>query len=444
MTPNEDEANASAAPSPLAPGTRVRVRKGTRDPDYPDILLGGWSGTITGQQESDDGRLSLVEWDDATLRQMHPVFRRRCERDGLEVERTWLSERDLEADPGGPAEVEQPGLLTPRPLDPGDQDDRDRAVFGLTSDDPLPAPDRERLAQYHRYLSERLHFPLDALYAETGSYVPGREQGVRFVGLAALEQVREENGLLAEIERDGARESVELFDVEVQRNDFARQLLGDYSYWFTEAFRYAVAERPRQRVRTGAGEEAEGERAAWPVAAVLLRAALFGCLGGAVVGAIALAVPGAALAMLIAGGLAAAAGYFLGSRLGFLLRALRLAERAPLFGGVFGGLVGAVLGAVVGPMLVAFPGTVLGSIFGFIVGRTLAMLGVKRPGGFLGGALGAGIGGVAYAWLTEAEPDQAARGLIGGGVVGAVLGVVLVLLFLVSLMMFEVRQDDRR
>jgi hypothetical protein len=442
MTPNEDAPKPTAAPSPLAPGTRVRVRKGTRDPDYPDIPLGGWSGTITQQEESDDGRLSLVEWNDATLKQMHPVFRRRCERDGLEVERTWLSERDLEADPGGPAEVEQPGPLVPRPLDPGDQDDRVRAVFGLTSDDPLPAPDRERLAHYHRYLSERLHFPLDALYAETGAYVPGREQDVRFVGLTPLEQVREENGLLAEIERDGGRASVELFDVEVPRNDFVRQLLGDYSYWFTEAFRYAVAEPGRQHVRTGRGNEEEEERTAWPVAAVLLRAALFGCLGGGVVGAIALAVPGATLAMLIAGGLAAGVGYFLGSRLGFLLRALRLAERAPLLGGAFGGLGGAVLGAVVGPMLVAFPGTVLGSIFGYITGRTLAMLGVKRPGGFLGGALGAGIGGVVYAWLIDM--DQAARGLIGGGVVGAVLGVVLVLLFLVSLMMFEVRQNDRQ
>jgi hypothetical protein len=372
---------------------------------------------------------------------MHPVFRHRCLRDGLEIERTWLNERDLEPNPGGPGAIEQPGGLSPRPLDLGDQDDRVRAVFGLTSDDPLPAPDRERLAHYHHYLGERLHFPLDALYAETNSYVPGRERPVRFVGLASMEQVRERNGLLAEIERDGGRESVELFDVEVPRNDFARQLLGDYSYWFTEAFRYAVAEPNRQRVRTGAGGEEE-ERAGWPVAAVLLRAALLGCVTGGVVGAIALAVPGAALALAVAGGLSAAAGYFLGSRLGFLLRALRLAERAPLLGGVFGGLAGGVLGAIAGPMLVAFPGTVLGSIFGFIVGRTLAWVGVKRPGGILGGALGAGVGGVAYAWYLNG--DQTARGLLGGGAVGAVLGVVLVLLFLVSLMMFEAGPDDRR
>src|SRR5205085_368894 len=96
--------------------------------------------------------------------------------------------------------------------------------------------------------------------------------------------------------------------------------------------------------------------------------------------------------------------------------------------------------AVVGPMLVAFVGTVLGSIFGFIVGRTLVMIGVKWPGGFRGGLLGAGVGGVVLAWVYN--PEKAQVGLIYGGVLGAVLGVLLVLLFLLTLVVFEMRRKD--
>ena len=93
---------------------------------------------------------------------------------------------------GRPSSIEQPTNLTPRPLDLGEQDDRVRAVFNLTSDDPLPKPDRERLAQYHRSLSERLPFPIDAVYAQMkSSFAPPVEEPVKFVGLAPLAQVRE-------------------------------------------------------------------------------------------------------------------------------------------------------------------------------------------------------------------------------------------------------------
>jgi Calcium binding len=442
MSRIEDESKPAPdeVPQALAVGDRVRVRGGIRDPDFPDIPLGGWSGTVLDADDSsDEGRLLLVEWSDATLRQMHPVYRYRCERDGLEIERSWLYERELELDTGELVSIEQPATLTPRPLDLGEQDDRLRAVFDLTSDEPLPAPNQERLAHYHRFLSDHLHFPLDAVYAAMNSYLPGKEEPVQFVGLTPLEQVHEENGLLAEIERNGTRRQVELFDVETPRNDYARQLIGDYSYWFCEASHYAVVAGGRQEIRTGR-DKAEEEASPWPVVSALVRCGLYGAVCGVVIGAITAAVPGAALGMLVAGGMFAGAGYFLGSRFGFVLRALRLADKAPLLGGIFGTFAGAVLGAVLGPIMVAFPGTVLGSIAGFIVGRTLALVGVKRPGGVLGGVIGAGMGGVALAWFTDQE--AAARGMLYGGLLGAAIGVVLVLMFFVSLMLFESRRND--
>jgi hypothetical protein len=37
---------------------------------------------------------------------MHPVYRKRCERDGLELESMWLGENDIEPDSGGPPVIE--------------------------------------------------------------------------------------------------------------------------------------------------------------------------------------------------------------------------------------------------------------------------------------------------------------------------------------------------
>jgi hypothetical protein len=49
-------------------------------------------------------------------------------RDGLELERTWLGEDDIEPDIGGPAVTEQPTSIVTRPLNEKGQDDRVRIV----------------------------------------------------------------------------------------------------------------------------------------------------------------------------------------------------------------------------------------------------------------------------------------------------------------------------
>lgn len=116
-------------------GDKVRVRHGVMDSDYPDMPLGGWAGTIA--EIHDDGMFT-VRWSEETLASIHPIFQKRCEKDGLEFEVYWLGADDLEPDAGGPLEIEEPKEITTKPLSPEDQDDRIRMIFGLTSNDPLP------------------------------------------------------------------------------------------------------------------------------------------------------------------------------------------------------------------------------------------------------------------------------------------------------------------
>ena len=62
--------------------------------------------------------------------------------------------RPRKAPPASPAIIEQPTVIRTRSLDPRDQDDRVRAVFGLTGDDPLPEVGERTLCRYHRHLAK--------------------------------------------------------------------------------------------------------------------------------------------------------------------------------------------------------------------------------------------------------------------------------------------------
>ena len=74
-------------------GDKIRVKHGVRGTDYPDMPLGGWAGTVA--EVHGDG-MYTVRWSQQTLEAIHPVFKRRCEKDGLELEQYGLGEDDLE------------------------------------------------------------------------------------------------------------------------------------------------------------------------------------------------------------------------------------------------------------------------------------------------------------------------------------------------------------
>ena len=114
-----------------------------------------------------------------TMASIHPVFKQRCEIDGLDAEEYVLTGDDLEPDTGGPLDIEKPKKITTKPLSPKDQDNRIRMVFGLTSNDPLPDVDDEALETYHEYLSKNLVFPFTAEHG--GEY--GHAERVKVVGL---------------------------------------------------------------------------------------------------------------------------------------------------------------------------------------------------------------------------------------------------------------------
>jgi len=209
-------------------GDKVRVRRGVMDSDFPDMPLGGWAGTIT---EIHDKGMYTIRWSQETLAAIHPVFKARCEKDGLELDQYWLGTDDLEPDTGGPLDIEQPQKITTKPLSPKDQDDRIRMVFGLTSNDPLPVVDKATLEMYHQYLTKNLVFPFSAEH--TVRY--GDPQRVTVIGLgdSSVEPMFDEMyGVFCEARRDGQLVTIPLGLLKNVKDKATRKLIEDLSYWF--------------------------------------------------------------------------------------------------------------------------------------------------------------------------------------------------------------------
>ena len=83
-------------------GDKVRVKIGVPDPDFSDIPLGGWVGTVKEVDQDTRQCYYLITWTEETLKNVPPVFIKRSERDGLAFEEMNLTEDDIEAYDGQP------------------------------------------------------------------------------------------------------------------------------------------------------------------------------------------------------------------------------------------------------------------------------------------------------------------------------------------------------
>ena len=217
-------------------GDQVRVKHGIMDVEHPDMPMGGWAGTIS---EVHKNAMYTVRWSRETLDAIHPIFKKRCERDGMVLEEYSLDDDDLEPDDGSPLDIKHPREIKTKPLSPKDQDDRIRMVLGLTSNDPLADVDSATLEQYHAHLLEQLSFPFDAEFtSETGPF-SSRTIQVKVIGLGDPEDeamIDDMYGILCKAKHDRRSFDLPLDRMELKKNNPQRKLIKDYSYWFHNWF----------------------------------------------------------------------------------------------------------------------------------------------------------------------------------------------------------------
>jgi hypothetical protein len=227
------QARESAIPVKFKVGDKVRGKHGVKDVDYPDMPMGGWAGTVIEVIGADT---FTIRWSEETLAAIHPVFKNRCEKDGLDLEEYAWTGDDLEFDTGGPLHIVQPTKITTKPLSPKDEDDRVRMVFGLTSNDPLPDVDDDTLETYRDYLSVHLSFPFEAEHTPEKGPMFRRSSLVNVTGLGDPDEnppyIDEMYGLLCDARTDKGKVVVPVGELEVPKGKPNRQLIRDYCYWF--------------------------------------------------------------------------------------------------------------------------------------------------------------------------------------------------------------------
>jgi len=225
--------NKPASPAKFALGDAVRVRSGVTDPDLPDFPLGGWAGNIT-EVEEGNPPLYLVRWSQETLKHIHPIYRKRCERDELDFKEMGLGEKDLEPDSGGPVVVEQPTrIVTPR-LSMKNQDDRIRAVFGLTRDDPLPDVNDDSLRTYYKFLAAKLTLPFEATWVREAGLGEMTEK-LTVLALGGFDDdpwIDDMYGLLCKTKMSVGEGEMPLAEMENVKGKPNKQVVKDYAYWF--------------------------------------------------------------------------------------------------------------------------------------------------------------------------------------------------------------------
>lgn len=214
-------------------GNKVRVKPGISDVLFPDIPLGGWSGSVI-EIIKEQGEINyLFKLDDRTLTGIHPIYRKRCERDGLDYEIMSLRGQELELDDGTLVPIEQPTDVKTPALSVKDQDDRVRTALGLTYYDPVPKVSFETLMTYYRYLAANLKFPIFAPYWAKSGPLTSKKVIVPISRLEppVAEEFDEECPLYGiGIDQD---EEIEfpLEVIELNKNDPNYRLITDYTYW---------------------------------------------------------------------------------------------------------------------------------------------------------------------------------------------------------------------
>ena len=222
-----------AAKTAFATGDLVRVKPGIAHDQYPDIPLGGWVGNISRIAWLTPAGYE-IRWTKPTLAQAHPVFFKRCQRDGVEPGEYWVEADQLEkAADETPTTMDQPTSLSTRPLSTDQLEDQVRSVFGLTTDDPLPPVDEQNHKQFLDYLKANLTFPFDADYAAAsvlGSDTSETVQILRF----ADPPIDLNDGILCEARKGKKHFQAALSNIQVHKDDPNFRHVEDYTFWLWE------------------------------------------------------------------------------------------------------------------------------------------------------------------------------------------------------------------
>lgn len=78
-------------------GSRIRVKDGVTSPEFPEISLAGWTGSVVETSGKPPSHSVIIEWDAATLEAMPKEYVQKCESEQLFYSMASLKADDVEA-----------------------------------------------------------------------------------------------------------------------------------------------------------------------------------------------------------------------------------------------------------------------------------------------------------------------------------------------------------
>ncbi|MGH7135114.1 MAG: hypothetical protein ACREHD_05195 [Pirellulales bacterium] len=220
---------------PLRRGDVVHVKPGSGHPTYPDLPMGGWSGTVeeVQQHKSSRRRRCWVRFLDSTVTRLHPVYEDRERRDtddDCELWDNWVPEEQLELGAVPPDNIEQPKL--PRWAErAGDRQVRE--LFHLGPGDRYPRCEPKTWQLWRRFLSEHLSLPRPLEDDEFDG------ESLTLVRLLLPDELpadypddEERHALYGEIACEGETFVMRLDEIALPEGDPFANLIYDYEYWY--------------------------------------------------------------------------------------------------------------------------------------------------------------------------------------------------------------------
>jgi len=231
-----DHASQQPSRHRLKRGDLVHVRPGARHPIYPDLPMGGWTGTIERVQRHREykHRRYWVHFLPSTTERLHPIYLDREERDndvGYQPWDNWVAEELLEPGEAPPETIEHPSLSA-WAQQAGEE--QVRTLFGLSREDEYPSCDDDTARVWKDFLSQ--HLPLPRRLRVSEPYNSDDEELLlrRILGPNEVPSEVDDrpHGLYAEVSVDGEIEVVRLEHVLLFDDDPYETLLCDYAHWY--------------------------------------------------------------------------------------------------------------------------------------------------------------------------------------------------------------------
>ena len=212
-------------------GDSVKVKAGIKDPDNPELVIGGWQGRV--KEIRDDG-IVMVTWDSIALKAMSPENIARYEREGLDWTTMGLDADDYE--PAAPRDTKADAATVAQQLERAHQWDGmdDEGVIikeALGKLDLETADEMDVFDAWLSYLQTHLIFPFEAEVSEFQERGPFKTGDI--INVQSIASTDDSDGIIVNLSRKGRRLAFALGDLEAtDKKSKNHELVKAYAVWF--------------------------------------------------------------------------------------------------------------------------------------------------------------------------------------------------------------------